>query len=290
MNRVQAGGNDALAIEGMDLHYGSGNNVVSDVSLTVGSSEIVGLIGESGSGKSSIAHAALGLLPDSAVVSAERLEVAGRDMIGGKETEWAEVRGRNAGMVFQEPMTALNPCVRIGDQIAEALYIHGHPAKQEADARALELLEAVRMPDAKRRIGAFPHELSGGQRQRVVIAMAMVAGPRLLVADEATTALDVTVQAQILKIFRDLRDETGIGILFISHDLGIVSEVCDRVAVMYQGRIVERGRAAAVLDAPEHPYTRALLESLPRRALSPRSPLATIDAVRRQTIQELEDA
>ncbi|SMX94877.1 peptide/nickel transport system ATP-binding protein [Brevibacterium sp. 239c] len=290
MNRVQAGGNDALAIEGMDLHYGSGNNVVSDVSLTVGSSEIVGLIGESGSGKSSIAHAALGLLPDSAVVSAERLEVAGRDMIGAKETEWAEVRGRNAGMVFQEPMTALNPCVRIGDQIAEALYIHGHPTKQEADARALELLEAVRMPDAKRRIGAFPHELSGGQRQRVVIAMAMVAGPRLLVADEATTALDVTVQAQILKIFRDLRDETGIGILFISHDLGIVSEVCDRVAVMYQGRIVERGRAAAVLDAPEHPYTRALLESLPRRALSPRSPLATIDAVRRQTIQELEDA
>lgn len=290
MNRAQTGGNDALAIEGMDLHYGSGNNVVSDVSLTVGSSEIVGLIGESGSGKSSIAHAALGLLPDSAVVAAERLEVAGRDMIGAKETEWAEVRGRNAGMVFQEPMTALNPCVRIGDQIAEALYIHGHPVKQEADARALELLEAVRMPDAKRRIGAFPHELSGGQRQRVVIAMAMVAGPRLLVADEATTALDVTVQAQILKIFRDLRDETGIGILFISHDLGIVSEVCDRVAVMYQGRIVERGRAAAVLDAPEHPYTRALLESLPRRALSPRSPLATIDAVRRQTIQELEDA
>lgn len=146
------------------------------------------------------------------------------------------------------------------------------------------------MPDAKRRISAFPHELSGGQRQRVVIAMAMVAGPRLLVADEATTALDVTVQAQILKIFCDLRDETGIGILFISHDLGIISEVCDRVAVMYQGRIVERGPAAAVLDAPEHPYTRALLESLPRRALLPRSPLATIDAARRQTIQELEKA
>lgn len=283
-------GENALTIEGMDLRYGSGPNVVSDVSLTVGGSEIVGLIGESGSGKSSIAHAALGLLPDSAVVAAEKLEVAGRDMIGAGEAAWAEVRGQRAGMVFQEPMTALNPCLRIGDQIAEALFIHGRPSKEEAQARALELLEAVRMPDAKRRISAFPHELSGGQRQRVVIAMAMVAGPRLLVADEATTALDVTVQAQILKIFCDLRDETGIGILFISHDLGIISEVCDRVAVMYQGRIVERGPAAAVLDAPEHPYTRALLESLPRRALLPRSPLATIDAARRQTIQELEKA
>lgn len=290
MIREQAGREDVLAIEGMDLRYGSGNDVVSEVSLRVGSSEIVGLIGESGSGKSSIAHAALGLLPDSAVVSAETLEVAGRDMIGAKESEWAEVRGQTAGMVFQEPMTALNPCVRIGDQIAEALYIHGRPTRREADARVLELLEAVKMPEAKRRSGAFPHELSGGQRQRVVIAMAMVAGPQLLVADEATTALDVTVQAQILKIFRDLRDETGVGILFISHDLGIVSEVCDRVAVMFQGRIVERGRAKAVLDAPEHPYTRALLESLPRRGLLPRSPLATIDAARRQTIQELEDA
>lgn len=281
---------NALTIEGMDLHYGSANNVVRDVSLCVGSSEIVGLIGESGSGKSSIAHAALGLLPDSATVAAEKLEVAGRDMIGVDESEWADLRGQRAGMVFQEPMTALNPCVRIGDQIAEALYIHGRPTREEAVARAIELLEAVRMPDARHRVRAFPHELSGGQRQRVVIAIAMAAGPRLLVADEATTALDVTVQAQILKIFRDLRDETGVGILFISHDLGIVSEVCDRVAVMYQGRIVEHGQASAVLDAPEHPYTRALLESLPRRALQPRSPLATIDAAKRQTIQELENA
>lgn len=280
---------NVLSIRRMDLRYGLRDDVVHDVSLDVARGQIVGLIGESGSGKSSVANAALGLLPDSAVVTAQTLQVCGRDMIGASEREWASVRGKLAGMVFQEPMTALNPCAKVGEQIAEVLRIHGNPSKQERASRSLELLEAVKMPDAARRVEAYPHQLSGGQRQRVVIAMAMAASPGLLVADEATTALDVTVQAKILEIFRELRDSTGVGMLFISHDLGIVSDVCDRVAVMYEGRIVERGPAAELLRAPRHPYTRALLDSLPRRALAPRSRLAVIDADARARMRELEE-
>jgi len=267
---------DALHVEGLSIAYGGAAPSVQDVSLRVGPGEIVGVIGESGSGKSSIALSMMGLLPDSATVTASRLDVAGTDMQGATERDWSGLRGARASMVFQEPMSALNPCMRIGAQIAEVLRIHGIADKRQARARALEILHLVRMPDAERRLGYYPHQLSGGQRQRVVIAIAVAAGPTLLVADEPTTALDVTVQAQILELLRTLRDETGMGVLFISHDLGVIGQLCERVAVMYRGRIVETGRAERVLADPQHPYTRALLESIPRPSVPVRSPLAVI--------------
>jgi len=238
--------------------------------------EIVGVIGESGSGKSSLAYAAMGLLPASARVRARALEVAGRDVVGLDEAGWCGVRGALASMVFQEPMSALNPCQRVGRQIGEVLRIHGGLDRRAADARAVELLEEVRIPDPRRRARYFPHQLSGGQRQRVVIAIAVAAAPPLLVADEPTTALDVTVQAQILDLIRDLRARTGIGVLLISHDLGVIGGMCDRVLVMHGGRVVESGRAARVLREPRHPYTRALLRSVPRPGIAPRQPLATV--------------
>lgn len=181
-------------------------------------------------------------------------------------------------MVFQEPMSALNPCVRIGAQIAEVLHIHGLAIKSEAMSRALDILRLVQMPHAERRMRYFPHQLSGGQRQRVVIAIAVAANPGLLVADEPTTALDVTVQAQILDLIRALRDDTGMGVLFISHDLGVIGQLCERVAVMYRGRVVESGKVSRVLSDPRHPYTQALLESIPRPSIPARTPLTVIPA------------
>jgi len=270
---------DALRVEDLSIAYGSAPPSVSGVSLRVRKGEIVGVIGESGSGKSSIALAMMGLLPDSARVTAASIDVAGSDMNDAAERDWAQVRGVKASMVFQEPMSALNPCMRIGAQIAEVLQIHGKADKKQARARALEILRLVQMPDAEKRLNYYPHQLSGGQRQRVVIAIAVAAGPDLLVADEPTTALDVTVQAQILDLIKSLRDETGMGVLFISHDLGVIGQLCERVAVMYRGRVVETGSARRVLEDPRHPYTRALLESIPRPSVPVRSPLAVIPAV-----------
>ncbi len=283
---------DALRVDDLSIAYGTAPPSVSGVSLRVRKGEIVGVIGESGSGKSSIALAMMGLLPDSARVSASRLEVAGADMNDATERDWARVRGVKASMVFQEPMSALNPCMRIGAQIAEVLRIHGAADKKRARARALEILQLVQMPDAEKRLDYYPHQLSGGQRQRVVIAIAVAAGPDLLVADEPTTALDVTVQAQILDLIRSLRDETGMGVLFISHDLGVIGQLCERVAVMYRGRVVESGSARRVLDDPRHPYTRALLESIPRPSVPVRSPLAVIPAINdfAEVPAELEEA
>ncbi len=283
---------DALRVDDLSIAYGTAPPSVSGVSLRVRKGEIVGVIGESGSGKSSIALAMMGLLPDSARVTASRIEVAGDDMNDATERDWARVRGVKASMVFQEPMSALNPCMRIGAQIAEVLQIHGTADKKRARARALEILQLVQMPDAEKRLDYYPHQLSGGQRQRVVIAIAVAAGPDLLVADEPTTALDVTVQAQILDLIRSLRDETGMGVLFISHDLGVIGQLCERVAVMYRGRVVESGSARRVLDDPRHPYTRALLESIPRPSVPVRSPLAVIPAVNdfAEAPAELEEA
>lgn len=269
---------DALRVEDLTIAYGSAPPSVTDVSLRVRKGEIVGVIGESGSGKSSVALAMMGLLPDSATVTARTMSVAGSDMRDAGEREWGRVRGVRASMVFQEPMSALNPCMRIGAQIAEVLRIHGVGDKKSALAKALDILRLVRMPEAERRMSYYPHQLSGGQRQRVVIAIAVAADPTLLVADEPTTALDVTVQAQILDLIRTLRDETGMGVLFISHDLGVIGQLCERIAVMYRGRIVESGAAGRVLEDPQHPYTRALLESIPRPSVPVRSPLAVIPA------------
>ncbi|PVE98225.1 ABC transporter ATP-binding protein [Microbacterium sp. TPD7012] len=283
---------DALRVEDLSIAYGTAPPSVSGVSLRVRRGEIVGVIGESGSGKSSIALAMMGLLPDSARVTAARMTVAGADMQDATERDWGEVRGVKASMVFQEPMAALNPCMRIGAQIAEVLQIHGKADKRQARARALEILKLVQMPDAEKRLGYYPHQLSGGQRQRVVIAIAVAAGPDLLVADEPTTALDVTVQAQILDLIKSLRDETGMGVLFISHDLGVIGQLCERVAVMYRGRVVESGSARRVLEDPRHPYTRALLESIPRPSVPVRSPLAVIPALNdfAEAPAELEEA
>jgi len=272
------GGTDALRVEDLTISYGTAPASVKDVSLRVRAGEIVGVIGESGSGKSSIALAMMGLLPDSATVTATSMQVAGNEMNDASERDWDRVRGVRASMVFQEPMSALNPCMRIGAQIAEVLLIHGVADRRTAKTKALEILRLVQMPDAERRMDYYPHQLSGGQRQRVVIAIAVAADPVLLVADEPTTALDVTVQAQILDLIRALRDETGMGVLFISHDLGVIGQLCERIAVMYRGRIVEYGSAARILADPQHPYTTALLESIPRPSVPSRSPLAVIPA------------
>lgn len=267
---------DALVIEGLTIAYGDGEAAVADVDLRVGRGEIVGVIGESGSGKSSVAFAAMGLLPDSARIAARRMEVDGVDVRSADDAAWAALRGVRAGMVFQEPMSALNPCMRIGAQIAEVLLVHGLADRRAAKARALDILRLVRMPEPERRMGYFPHQLSGGQRQRVVTAIAVAAQPALLVADEPTTALDVTVQAQILDLIRSLRDSTGMGVLFISHDLGVVGQLCERISVMYRGRVVESGLTERVLSDPQHPYTRALLQSIPRPSIPVREPLTVI--------------
>ena len=264
-----------LDIEDLSIDY-DGVTAVSDVTLSVGAGEIVGVIGESGSGKSSIALALLGLLPQSAGVAAARMDVAGTDMIGIGLKELGALRGQHAAMVFQEPMSALNPVMRIGDQIAEPLLIHGLADKRTAPERALELLRMVQVPEPELRMKQFPHQLSGGLRQRVVIAIAMACNPRLLIADEPTTALDVTVQAQVLTLLDELRRRTGTGVLLISHDLGVIAQTCDRVVVMYAGQVVEQGRPADVLADPAHPYTAGLIQSIPRVTMAARTDLPTI--------------
>ena len=268
-----------LRIERLSVAYQPGAPVVDEVSLTVAPGEVVGVIGESGSGKSTIAMAAMGLLPPVADVTAERLEVAGRDLLRAGPRELRELRGQRASMVFQEPMTALNPVMRIGDQIVEVMLIHGLASRRAARERAVELLELVRMPDPQLRMRQYPHQLSGGQRQRVMIAIALAGEPSLLVADEPTTALDVTVQAQILELLLELRDRLELGILLISHDLTMIGASCDRISVMYQGRIVEQGPPAEVLRAPQDPYTAALVRCAPGPHIPPRSRLSVVSEV-----------
>jgi len=266
---------DVLELRDLSIRYGA-TTAVDRVDVRVGRGEIVGVIGESGSGKSTIALAAQGLLPTAADVEASVLTVAGHDVLDFSERDWCAIRGKDTTMVFQEPMSALNPCQRIGRQIEEVLLLHGVSDRAGARTRALEVLRQVHMPDAERRLRYYPHQLSGGQRQRVVIAMALAARPSLIVADEPTTALDVTVQAQILQLLREARDATGAGVLFISHDLGVIGQVCDRVYVVYRGRVVESGPSHRVLTDPRHPYTTALLRSIPRPGVAPRTPLAVI--------------
>src|SRR5438105_5270397 len=249
---------------------------VNDVSLRIGDGECVGLVGESGSGKTMLSLAFMGLLPVGARVKGHaRLESprARRDLTQLTEREWREVRGQEIAMIFQEPMTSLNPVMRAGAQIAEAIL--AHEPKLKADQVRNRMLTALRqsaMSEPERRAQQYPHQLSGGLRQRAMIAMALAAGPRLLIADEPTTALDVTVQKQILDLLDRLRRELKLGLLFITHDLAVVAEVADRVAVMYAGRIVEEGPAHEVLAKPRHPYTQGLLKASPTRkrgALTP---------------------
>ncbi len=237
-------------------------NAVEGVSITLEPGEILCMVGESGSGKSMTANATMGLLGPALPVLAGSISFEGRDLLREPPGAMRRLRGRRLAMVFQEPMTALNPLMRVGEQIAEALRMHGRGA--EAKRRVPELLEAVNLPDPSAIARSHPFRLSGGQRQRVMIAMALALEPALLIADEPTTALDVTTQAQILGLIREIQRRRGTGVLFITHDFGVVAEIADRVAVMEKGRLVETGSAFDVLNAPRHPYTRALMAAVPR--------------------------
>ena len=236
---------------------------VEDVSFTVRRGETLGLVGESGSGKSVTALSIVRLVLPPGRIAAGRAVLDGVDLMALDERAMQRVRGRRIGFVFQEPMVALDPVYTIGQQIEETLRVHGLARGAAARRRAAELLEAVRVPEPARRARDYPHQLSGGLRQRAMMALALAAEPALLIADEPTTALDVTVQAEILDLLRDMRREFALSVLLITHDLGVVAEMADRVAVMYAGRIVETGAVGTVLEGPAHPYTRALLASVP---------------------------
>ena len=257
-----------LAVEDLSVRYRSGTRppvrAVEGVSFEVGPGEIVALVGESGCGKSTTALAIMGLLPDAAAVSG-RIALDGRNLVGLAEHQLRELRGRRVGMVFQDPLTSLDPSFAVGDQIAATIRAHGGSGA-DARRRALALLAEVGIPAPERRYGDPPHRFSGGMRQRVVIAAAIANNPALLLADEPTTALDVTIQAQILSLLRTLRDTHGTGILLIAHDLGVVAQLADRVGVMYAGQLVEAGSVAAIFASPRHPYTRALLAAQPTAA------------------------
>jgi oligopeptide/dipeptide ABC transporter ATP-binding protein len=232
--------------------------VVDDVTFTVGRGETLGLVGESGSGKSMTAWSILRLVPPPGRIAAGRVVFEGRDLLSLPEPALREVRGARIGLVLQEPASALNPVFTIGEQIAEAMTVHGVPRRQ-ARARSVELLAAVKVPDASARLGDYPHQLSGGLQQRVVLAMAIACHPALLIADEPTTALDATVQAQVLDLLAEMRRRLDLAMLLVTHDLGVLAALADRVAVMYAGRLVEQGPVREIFDSPAHPYTRALL-------------------------------
>ena len=257
-----------------DLPSGS-MAAVDDISFEIRPGETLGLVGESGSGKSVTALSILRLVQPPGRISSGRVRFKGRDLLALPESGMRQVRGADIALIFQEPMTALNPVFTIGDQIAETLLVHNRANKREAWARAVELLDSVRLPDAQARVHDYPHQLSGGMRQRVLIAMALACKPSLVIADEPTTALDVTIQAQILDLLREMKAALNLSLLLITHDLGVVAETADRVAVMYAGRIVEEGPVRSIFRNPQHPYTRGLLASIPGG--TPGQPLLAID-------------
>jgi ABC-type dipeptide/oligopeptide/nickel transport system ATPase component len=236
---------------------------VDDVSFQIAPGETLGLVGESGSGKSVTAFSILRLLQPPGRITGGRILFEGRDLLALAEREMRHIRGARISLIFQEPMTALNPVMRVGDQIAEALTVHGKAGVTEARERAVALLDAVHIPDAGRRVRDYPHQLSGGMRQRVMIAIALACHPALLIADEPTTALDVTIQAQVLDLLRELRAQYNLALLLITHDFGVIAEMADRVAVMYRGAIVEQGPVRQILRMPTHDYTRELLAAVP---------------------------
>jgi peptide/nickel transport system ATP-binding protein len=269
-----------LAIEGLSValpSWADRPHAVSDLSLTLNRNEILCVVGESGSGKSVMARAILGILPGPAVrASGGRILFDGEDLLAASPARLREIRGGRIAMIFQEPMTALNPLMTIGRQIDEVIEIHLDLGRAERRRRVLDVLRDVRLPDPERILDAYPHELSGGQRQRAMIAMALVLEPAILIADEPTTALDVTTQAQILALIKELQAKHHTGVLFITHDFGVVAEIADRVAVMQHGRLVEFGDTDQVLNRPCHPYTRGLIAAVP--TLVPRQPQHDLDA------------
>jgi len=265
-----------LDIENLNITF-SKVSAVRDVSFSIGSGEALGLVGESGSGKSVTSLAIMGLLPVQARISGS-IRFAGDELLTASPDALRRLRGRAITMIFQEPMTALNPLMRVGDQIAETVLAHERVSGKEARQRAVAAMNEVAIPDPERRARDYPHQLSGGQRQRVMIAMAIVNRPQLLIADEPTTALDVTVQAQILDLLQHLREKFSLSMLFISHDLGVVSQVSDRVMVMYRGQILESGNARQVFTSPAHDYTRGLLHAIPTLRSRRDQALAMVEA------------
>jgi oligopeptide/dipeptide ABC transporter ATP-binding protein len=256
----------ALEVDGLRVEFGrlpATVQAVQRVSFSVAPGETVALVGESGSGKSVTGLAVMGLIDPPGRITEGDVRLAGKALLGLPEAEYRRLRGNDLAMVFQDPLSALNPVRRVGEQIAEAARVHG-ASRANARTRALEMLELVGVVPAARRARAYPHELSGGMRQRVMLAMALVNRPKVLIADEPTTALDVTTQAQILELLVGMQRELGLALLIVSHDLGVVAGIADRVLVMYAGRIVEEGPAADVFAAAGHPYTRGLLASVPR--------------------------
>ncbi|MET7959328.1 ABC transporter ATP-binding protein [Micromonospora zamorensis] len=255
-----------LAIRDLSVSFPTETGTVSavdGVSLDLASGEIVGMVGESGCGKSVTAMSIAGLLPGSARITGS-VRLDGAELVGARESALRRVRGQEIAYIFQEPMTSLNPVLTVGRQIGEVLQVHERLSRRAARARAVELLTLVGIPSAAQRVDTYPHQLSGGMRQRVMIAMAVACGPKVLVADEPTTALDVTVQAGILQVLRDLRDRLGTSILIITHDLGVIADIADRVVVMYAGRVVERAPVDDLFAHPRHRYTAGLLSASPQ--------------------------
>jgi len=257
-----------LSLENLEVSFPAGA-VVRGVSLSVKRGETLGVVGESGSGKTMTALSALRLVPEPGRVTAGKIVFEGKNLLELSEKDMRQIRGGRIAMIFQDPMTSLNPVFTIGDQIAESVALHKGVSKSEAKLAAIEALRRVQIPDAERRAQQYPHELSGGMRQRAMIAMALASEPDVLLADEPTTALDVTVQAQILTLIRKLQQELGMAVIFITHDLGVVAQVCDRVAVLYGGQVMEEADVYTLFADPKHPYTQGLLNSLPERTLAP---------------------
>jgi len=274
-----AGSMGALVqIENLRISFGAAE-AVRGIDLAIDEGEVLGLVGESGSGKSATALAILGLLGATATVEGRILWQGGEgpvDLLHQPQKSMRRIRGREIAMIFQEPMTALNPAMTIGTQVAEGARAHFALTGREARRRAIAALEAVAIPDAAQRYGDYPHQFSGGQRQRILIAMALINKPRLLIADEPTTALDVTVQAQVLELLKDLQRQHGLAMLFISHDLAVVGQMAGRVAVMRSGEVVETGPSNQLLTRPEHPYTKSLLAAVPTLRTDRSRPLAMV--------------
>jgi len=258
-----------LEVSGLSTQYVSARGTrvtraVEDVSFTLEAGKTLGIVGESGSGKTTLALTLMRLLPPAARIAAGSIRFEGENLLDKSDAEMRAIRGKRMAMILQDPMASLNPLFTVGDQIAETLRAHEDVSRRGAWTRARELLTSVNIAAPERRVDEYPHQLSGGMRQRVVGAIAISCEPRLLIADEPTTSLDVTIQAQYLKLLRDIQRDHGLAMIFITHNLGIVARMCDQVAVMYGGRLVEAGPVRTIFNAPAHPYTRALIESIPR--------------------------
>ena len=268
-----------LSVQNLGVRLTDGAPIVQELSFSIARGETLALVGESGCGKSMTALALMGLLPPGIALAGGQVHFAGQDLAVLPERQLRQLRGNRMAMIFQEPMTSLNPVLRVGEQIIEVIRTHEKVGARAARARAADLLALVHVPDPERRLEAYPHQLSGGQRQRVMIAAALACGPDLLIADEPTTALDVTTQAEILRLLRELQAARGLAVLLITHDLGVVGQMADRVMVMYAGRRVELGPVVGVMRAPSHPYTRLLIDARPHSGTARGGRLAEIPGI-----------